>query len=157
MKPTIEQRIDEVNQKIQINLREKGRKRINFYLRSMITSEYPEMTLNAIGNAFNVDHSTIIYYRKTFEVNSKQPEYKLVVEALRLGIKPVFVQPVRIRKRNTTFDSKKHIAPLRVIQEISVSEAKKVLEKDRKHYLWGKEVHRWSEKDWENFYKLRSA
>jgi hypothetical protein len=153
MKPTIEQRLEQVKQKIQIDLTQKDRKRINFYLRIIITCEYPEMTLKAIANAFNTDHATILYYRRNFEKNSKIPEYKLTAEALRLGIHPEDLIPKK-QRINKPYDVKKHI-PAKTIQEVPTAEVMKVLETDRKHYLWNKEVHRWEKIDWNNFYKLR--
>jgi hypothetical protein len=164
MKPTIYQRVKEINERLEINLQSEGRQKINFYLRVLIANEYSEMTLQAIADSLSVDHSSVQYYRNRFSDVSQTDEYKFVVEALRLGIKPVFIKHKRKRKisrklkDSTELPSKKEmfrefVSPRSMPQNKVID----VLKKDYKNYLWNKNISLWTGVDWDNFDKLKSA
>ena len=42
-----------------------------------------------------------------------------------------------------------------VVSKLPQNEVMEILRKNRSHPLWGKEIYRWSMKDWESLFKLR--
>lgn len=58
----------------------------------------------------------------------------------------------RVLKRKETAVSNK----LPSSNKIPYNEVTEILNKDRKHRLWDKEIYKWTNKDWEELYTLRN-